>query len=298
MGKFSEDTLNNWRMPPSNSEETKLCNAERMVKEAINEDAKLSKKSIQVFGQGSYANDTNIRLNSDIDMNVCCRDGFYYEIAEGKTLADFGLDNQADYNYTFQEIKNDVESALVNKFGRNSVIRNDKCITIQANSTRIETDVVPTFEYRYFFNGGNINKGTKFCSDKGIWIDNYPLQHIENGKSKNLLTQKRFKRLTRIFRRIRYKMIEDGLPVNDNITSFLLECLVWNVPNPIFNNHNTWTDRLTQSIVFLYENTNDEEKCKNWGEVSECLYLFVGRKWTISDVNAYLVQMWNYLEVN
>ncbi len=70
MSNFSEDTLSNWIKPPSDSEETKLSNSERMVKKALSEDPVLSNKSIEVFGQGSYANDTNVRLNSDIDINV------------------------------------------------------------------------------------------------------------------------------------------------------------------------------------------------------------------------------------
>ena len=36
MPRFSEETLNNWRKPPSDTEETKLSNIERMVKECIN----------------------------------------------------------------------------------------------------------------------------------------------------------------------------------------------------------------------------------------------------------------------
>jgi hypothetical protein len=55
MGKFSEETLTNWTKPPSDSEESKLENAERMVREAINEDEELKSKSTETFGQGSYA---------------------------------------------------------------------------------------------------------------------------------------------------------------------------------------------------------------------------------------------------
>ena len=91
-------------------------------------------------------------------------------------------------------------------------------------------------------------------------------------------------------------MIDDGESVSDNITSFLLECLVWNVPNRIMNDNDSWTDRFKKSIVYIYEQTKDEETCKEWGEVSELLYLFVGRKWTYKDVNAYMVLLWNHLE--
>ncbi len=81
-------------------------------------------------------------------------------------------------------------------------------------------------------------------------------------------------------------MIEDGENVNENITSFLLECWVWNTPKWVFNNHETWTDRLKESIVFLHNNTKEEKNYKDWHEVSDLLYLFHdGRKWARGDVN-------------
>jgi hypothetical protein len=295
MAKYSEDTLLFFTKPPSDTEATKLANAERMVKEAICDDPALSKMEIQVFGQGSYANDTNVRRDSDIDINVRLMDIFFFQLPDGGNRSDFGLNSPA--TYTFSEYKTAVENALVNKFGRPDVKRDDKCITVEGNSYRVETDVVPTFNYRRFSENGSYVEGAKFITDRGIDIVNFPLQHISNGKSKNYYTQKKFKRLTRIYRRIRYNMIDDEVSVSDNITSFLLECLVYNVPNNILNNTYTWTDRLKGSIVYLYENTTELEKCKGWGEVSELFYLFhSGRKWSYSDVNNYLVQMWNYLE--
>lgn len=295
MAKFTEETLSTWTKPPSETEETKLQNAERMVREAISEDKKLHEFSIETFGQGSYANDTNVRLNSDIDINVRYTNGFYFDLPNGKTREDFGLTNIS--KYSLSEYKNDVESALVNKFGRASVIRSNKCLTVVGNSTRIETDVVPTWNYRRYSENGSFVLGAQFRTDDNHWIVNFPKQHIENGKVKNLNTHLRFKRLTRILKKLRYKMIEDRTAVGDNITSFLLECLVWNVPNNIFNDNETWTSRLRGSIIHLYENTKTAESCKAWGEVSELLYLFhSGRKWTTQDVNSFLILAWNYLE--
>lgn len=293
MAKFSEDTLTTFTFPPSDSEESKLSNSERMVREAINDDPVLSKMSIKVFGQGSYANDTNVRRDSDIDINVRLNDVYYYDIPSGKNVSDYDSNPASDY--TFSTFKQAIENALVNKFGRSCVKREDKCIFVEGNSYRVDTDVVPTFKYRSYSEYGGYAEGVKFISDSGKSIRNYPLQHIDNGKNKNKNTYKRFKRLTRIYRRVRYRMI-DEVGVNDSITSFLLESLVWNVPDSVFNNHNTWTDRLKNSIIYLHQNTKEYESCKDWGEVSEHLYLFVGRKWTYSDVNNFLSQMWNYLE--
>lgn len=295
MAKYSEDTFMSWTKPPSDSEQTRLETSERMVREAIREYKKLSKESTETFGQGSYANDTNVRLNSDIDINVRYTGGFYYDLPKEKTKEDFGLTTLSSYSYS--EFKDDVETALVNKFGRDQVKRNDKCITIKGTAQIVQTDVVPTWNYRRYSADGSYVLGSKFKADSGTWIVNFPKQHIENGIKKNTNTQRRFKRLTRLHRKLRYKMKENGVTFNSNITSFLLECLVWIVPNRIMNDYDTWTERLKQSIIFIYEQTKEDETCKDWVEVSELLYLLRGgRKWSRADVNEYMVQLWNYLE--
>ena len=296
MARYTEDQLTSWTKPPSDSEQTKLENSERMVRDAITSDEKLKKKSTETFGQGSYANNTNVRLNSDIDINVRYTGGFYFNLPPDTEEKDVGIEFLPPSGYSYSEFKDDVENALVAKFGRNDVKRKDKCITIKGNSYRIETDVVPTWNYRRYSKNGNYVLGAKFRADSGTWVVNYPKQHIENGVNKNSNTYRRFKRLTRLHRKLRYKMIDDGENVSDNITSFLLECLVWNVPNRIMNDNDTWTERLKQSIVYIYEQTKDEDTCKEWGEVSELLYLFVSRKWTYKDVNSYMVLLWNHLE--
>ena len=294
MPKYSEDTLNNWWKPPSDTEETKLSNIERMVKECINEDPNLKGMNIKIFGQGSYVNDTNVRLNSDVDLNIKYVDAFYFDLPQGKTREDFGLNNPI--SYSAREFKNHVQSALVNKFG-NDVRRKNKCIAIEGNTNRVGADVVPTWQYRRYRDNGSYVEGVHFFADNGQKVTNFPIQHIENGKEKNRLTQKRFKRLTRIYKRIRGKMIENGESVNGNISSFLLECLIWNVPNHIFNDYTTWTDRLKNSIVFLWNSTKHDKDCNNWCEVSGLLYLFSrDRKWSREDVNTYLQHLWNYLE--
>ena len=69
-----------------------------MVKDCINEDDILQDMNIRIFGQGSYANDTNVRLNSDIDINVQYVDGFYFDLPSGATRSDFGLNNPSQYS--------------------------------------------------------------------------------------------------------------------------------------------------------------------------------------------------------
>lgn len=297
MTKYSEQQLTTWTKPPSDTEQKKLENSERMVRDAISSDDKLKTKSTETFGQGSYANNTNVRLNSDIDINVQYTGGYYFDLPPNVTEENVNISHIGSSGYSYSEFKNDVENALVKKFGRNDVIRNDKCISIKENSNRIETDVVPTWNFRRYSKNGTYVLAAKFWSDKGAGIVNYPKQHIENGINKNNDTYRRFKRLTRLHRKLRYKMIDDGEKVSDNITSFLLECLVWNVPDQIMNNNDSWTARLKESIIYIYNNTKQESTCKEWGEVSELFYLFHnGRKWSYNDVNTYMQQLRNHLE--
>ncbi len=298
MPKYSEETLNNWRKPPSDTEETKLSNVESMVRNCINEDSTLKVMKIKTFGQGSYVNDTNVRLNSDVDLNVKYTDGFYYDLPSGVDPINFGITPSpiTPSPYSAPDFKNDVHRALVKKFG-NDVRRKNKCIAIEGNTYRVGADVVPTWQYRRYSENGSYVEGVRFFADNGQKVTNFPIQHIENGKLKNSFTQRRFKRLTRIYKRIRAKMIDDGISVNGNITSFLLECLLWNVPNQIFNDYETWTDRLRESITFLWNNTKESKDCNNWCEVSGLLYLFTNdRKWAQADINTYLLQLWRYLE--
>ncbi|MEZ5016065.1 MAG: nucleotidyltransferase [Flavipsychrobacter sp.] len=293
MPNYSEQIIANWTNPASNTEEEKLSNAERMVREALTADDTLRQKSIEVFGQGSYANNTNVRLNSDIDINACYKDGFYYDLPNEATREDYEI---TPTEYTFSQYKNDVERALVNKFGRDQVVRKNKCLRVLGNSYRTETDVVPTWEYRRYSQKSSYVTGVCFFSDEGKKITSYPKQHITNGRTKNTNTYRRFKSLVRIYKKVRYHMIDNGEIVNPAISSFLLECLVWNVPNSIFTNNDSWTARLRESIVYLYNQTKVQDTCKDWGEVSELLYLFYdGRKWTYQDVNEHLVKMWNYI---
>lgn len=300
MSKFSEQTFDNWRKPASETEEQRISNAISMIKDAISASDKLKDKDIEIFVQGSYANNTNVRANSDVDVCVMLKDTFYSEYPDGKSRSDYGF--TAGTN-NFDTYRSDLIKALNDKYGKDNIKPGNKSIKITETSYRVEADAVPSFQYRnYKYNNSNdpekFIEGIKFyTANTNEQVINYPKIHIKNGIDMNKDTQRRYKRLVRIFKRIRYKMIDDGEPVNKSITSFLIECLLWNTPNSIFDDYDTWTERLKQAIIHLYNKTEDEKDCKKWGEVSEKFYLFhSGRKWNVKMTNNFLNQMWNYLE--
>jgi len=186
---------------------------------------------------------------------------------------------------------------MVDKFGQKEVKRGNKAIKILGNTNRVEADVVATFEHRRYSKNKTFKSGTGFDTDDYDRIQNWPKQHISNGITKNSDTHRRFKRVVRIFKKLNYEMKDNNIAIANKIPSFLIECLIWNVPNSNFNNYDSWTDRVKECISYLFHNTKTDEDCKDWGEVSELLYLFVGRSWTRTEVNDWLKAAWNYLEL-
>ncbi len=89
-------------------------------------------------------------------------------------------------------------------------------------------------------------------------------------------------------------MAEAGIKAGD-IPSFLVECIVWNVPNNDLQ-HPNYSTNIREVLIFLYNKTKTVEPCKEWGEVSELKYLFrPSQKWTREQVNAFIVSAWNYI---
>ncbi len=90
-------------------------------------------------------------------------------------------------------------------------------------------------------------------------------------------------------------MVDDKRTNGEKITSFLVECLVWNIPNTTIVGYDSWTETVKQAIIFLY-NTIKDGKHEKWTEVSKMLYLFHNeRKWTYQDAQQWLYDAWNYL---
>jgi tRNA nucleotidyltransferase (CCA-adding enzyme) len=71
--------LSQWVKPSSESEQVQQDRAERMIRDAINAHPTFKGTAIRVYAKGSYANNTNVRLDSDVDIVVENHDCFYYD---------------------------------------------------------------------------------------------------------------------------------------------------------------------------------------------------------------------------
>lgn len=286
-----------WSKPSSDTEEEKCTNTEKMIRAAISESSDLSKRDIEVFAQGSYKNNTNVRQDSDVDICIRCNDVFFFGPPENekieKAIAGYG-----DGSYAYAPFKNEVEAALVAKFGRKMVNRGNKAFDIHASSYRVDADVVPTFEHRRFYTdySGQIkyHRGTELRPDNGGRIINWPEQNYSNGVDKNKATGGRYKFITRVIKRLRNEMDENNIAAAKLIPSFLVECLVWNTPNDGLG-YAEYSSDVRNVLAHTFNETLTYEKCKEWGEVNELKYLFIGQAWTWQQAHEFLGAAWDYI---
>lgn len=292
-----EVVFSTWGQAPSASEQEKCERAERAIRNAIGASEKLRSKTIEVFVQGSYANRTNVRQESDVDVCVLYKDAFFpnYQFSQG--LSDQVL-RLVDGKYPYAEFKNEVEAALKDCFGAEAYVRGKKAFTVHANTYRIHADVVPCFEHRRY--GGTVGNvsvtyGTQLIPDGSRPIVNWPKQNYDNGVSKNEATGRRFKAVVRILKRLRNEMLDNGHIVAQPIPSYLIECFVWNAPDTCFGN-STLREDVRAVLAFLWRQTLADDTCNEWGEINELKYLFRdGQPWNRQQVNDFLLGAWNYI---
>jgi len=290
-----EALLSRWSDPPSDTEQTRCDNAERVIKNAIAKSALLKDRDIRVFVQGSYRNNTNVRLDSDVDICVCLMDTFItdYTFADGLSDAALGLIGST---YPYSQFRNDLEAALVAAFGRVNVKRGNKAFDIKENTYRVDADVVACWEYRRYYQNGSYASGTALYPDNGGAIHSWPEQHRNNGVEKNNNTGRRFKRLVRIMKNLCNALTEQGNVAAKPIPSFLNECLVWNTPDHLIMD-GTLSDNVRQMFIHLWQSTETDEACKKWREVNEMKYLFrPGQPWTREQAQAWIYTAWQVLE--
>jgi hypothetical protein len=297
-----------WSKPSSDDEWEKQENAQRMIGDAIRAYQPLKDRDIKIIGQGSYRNNTNVRQESDVDICVCCMRPFFtdYSFAD---YADAEAGN-VDAPYTYAQFKNEVQAALEAKFGKAGASRGDKALDIQANTYRVHADVVAAFAYRlylkkqYSYLAGNFltpyvqPEGTKFISDSGKMVVNWPEQHYANGVDKNKRTGGRFKSIVRAVKRLKYDLADKGEHACDNVPSYLIECLLYNVPDPNFAG-DSYKANVQSALLNCYSATQTDEGCNKWLEVNERKFLFhAAQPWTREQAYSFVLAAWYYVETH
>ena len=305
------ETFKIWAKPPSETEEAKGSNAARMIREALREYPPLKARNFDVYATGSYRNNTNVRLGSDIDVAVALRDVFYDEYPIDGTLSRDVLGfTSASYGLT--EFRKDVGNALVVRFGPSGVTQGNKTFNVHENSYRLDADVTTFCEHRRYTGRRHSDGGWEFHSgvetrpldDPRTRIINWHDQHYSEGVARNNATRRRFKRLTRIIKRLRNEMRDSGSPeakqVAGTTSSFLIECLVFNAADNCFNlEEGSYFQDAGEVIRQLWLATKSDDDCERFVEVSGLKWLFrPTQPWNRAHAHEFLLRAWQHIGFN
>lgn len=274
--KFKESTLKQYAAPLSETEDTKCKRAIEAIRDALSDLGytddqkgigllesdtlsyavsmrnKYSTERVHIFIQGSYANNTCVRNESDVDIAVVREDLFEY--AFGVTFSS----STAEKAKEAKVLKDAVERVLKNRF-INQVHRGNKSIKVDGNTYRKQADTVPCLSLHYFYRSHlqdylTYRDGVVIFADDGSVIRNFPKQHISNGKAKNVRTNYYYKKMVRIMKKMRHIMSDCGYKSADNVSSFGLESLLWNVPDSYFMKYKSYGFVFEGLIDYLHNN--------------------------------------------
>ena len=277
--KFTEDQLKLYALPLSDTENDKCLHAIKAIRDALkrlgyhtDSDEVLplekdtysysvrlkkyySNEEIEIFIQGSYANNTCVRGESDVDIAVVRND--IYEYAWGSSFAPYVP--AFKHNAEAAIYKSNVEKALKEYFTSPYVHRKNKSIKVDGNTYRKQADAVPAFGMHHIYNSdkndySSYNEGITIYADDGQVINNFPKQHIALGRAKNVSTNHYYKKMVRIAKKLRYMMDDYGYSGAVNVSSFGVESLLWNIPDDIFKKYVNYRFAFDEVVKYLYSN--------------------------------------------
>ena len=142
-----EKRLSGWTGPSSATEQDKQERTERMIREAVKEHAAFDGCNLNVYAKGSYANNTNVKTDSDVDIAVQCGEANYWGEATKGAHPSSGTYKGI---WTPAKLRSELLTALKNKFPGQVDSSGSTAFWINSNTARVDADVVPCFDYRYY----------------------------------------------------------------------------------------------------------------------------------------------------
>jgi hypothetical protein len=296
-----EDLLRRYTKPSSDSEQQRQDAAEQLVRSAVVRRGALKDLGgqLEILPKGSYKNNTNVRLDSDVDVAVVSHQVFYSEYPRLSAEDQQRVAGGPPTTWLHPaEFRSELTTGLQAEAGSSKVHAGRIAIQVDAIDTRrTSVDAIPSYEFRrYYYRGdGSIgyHEGNVVYPTSGARIINWPEQQYANGVAKNRRTNMRYKQLVRILKNVENDLVAKlGL---DELPSYFVECLVYNVPDTAFG-HDTLTADTRSVLWAIFDGTQSTDKCNDWVEVNGLKWLFrSGQSWSSSQAHDLSLRAWQYL---
>jgi hypothetical protein len=294
------DRLAHWERPASESEEIQIERAASMVRFALTENTWLRNEGVQISAQGSYFNNTNVRLESDMDLRAVhplVRIEYAPNVLVEAAQTAHGVPQSGRYfSDVITDLRREITMCLGQKFGAANVDGGNKAIRLKKlRGSRADVDIVPVFSYIWMWWDDPARQyryanGATILGKDGTWINNFPDQHYANGINKRARTRYRFKRFVRIFKRLRDELVRERKLAAGRVPSFLIECLTYAVEDDYFLvETDDRYDRAKRILGRLWELLDNPGWVSNVTEINGIKFLFrVTQPWTVDDAKGFV----------
>lgn len=238
------------------------------VKVALEESRALRSVEWEVFLQGSYANHTNTRGDSDVDIVVMLTSTFMPDIRRlSPAQVAYYNDRRVPGTTSQTEFRELVEAALIAYFGRGRVSPKNRCLRVAKRDGYVDADVVPCMQHRLYTgypptSGPSWIEGISIRPLVGPTIVNYPKEHRRNGETKNQACCGYYKPTVRQIKRVRRRAVDEGLLTKTAAPGYLLECLVSNVSNGYLGSDEV--QRVRDAIGWLVRHSAEDLRRDMW----------------------------------
>jgi hypothetical protein len=240
--------------------------------------------NFEVYLQGSYKNDTNIRGDSDVDVVAQLNSTFSSNLSEDQKRT-LGL---SPASYIWSGFRADVLKVLKDYYGQSLITEGNKSLKVKASNGRLPADVVVCEKYRKYKTVSNYDfiEGMCFWStNDNRQIINYPKRHCDNGVSKHQNSNQWYKPVVRLFKNSR------GYISGDSTPSYFLECMLYNVPDSNFGTN--YQDTFCNIVNWLNKADLDSFICQN-GQLK--LFGITPEQWDTTQAQEFinnLISLWN-----
>lgn len=258
----------------------------------------LRDNNFEIYLQGSYKNDTNIRGESDIDIVVQLNSSFQYDLSV-LSGPESTLFNQSllRATYLYKDFRNDVLRTLQAYYGASIITEGNKSIKVKDESGRLPADIVVCLQYRKYqhfrsnYDQQYVEGIVLYTQRENNMVINFPKQHYDNGVEKNARTYGWYKPTIRVLKNIRTYLIDNKIIEESLAPSYFLECLIYNVPNNAFGGN--YQETFCNVVNWLAKADFNSFVCQNgqlllFGDSSE--------QWSISAAKQFifaLINLWN-----
>ena len=285
-----ESTLQQWasKVPPGQSAHTY-----EVVRRALDQHVWPPGMRHDVYLQGSYRNDTNIRRDSDVDVVTELASSFIYDDSSVPQAGRIRLRQDIrPAAHTLEEFYGECLAALRATFGAAQVSPGNKAVRLEPSGGRLPADILVCQTHREYRPNLAWNEGITFQTRRDRrWIVNYPRQHHDNGVAKSGNTSGRFKAAVRMIKRARNELPASSGYGAAAAPSYFVECLLYNAPSRCFGGN--YTDTFIALVNWILNTRLEGLLCQNG---LQPLFGSSPEQWSVQAATGFaqgLADLWN-----